>query len=294
MLLLKTMNLTEILTELIRRTTSDLPRDVEERLRRALALERSDSRAALMLESVLANVELARRDSVPVCQDTGTLTLYFRVPDGRAVAPIEEAAREAVRRATASGWLRKNTIESIGGASIDSNVAQDAPVCVFQPHGGEDLEVWLLQKGGGCENASAQFSLPDAELDAGRDLAGVRRCVLTAVHRAQGYGCAPGVLGVCIGGDRAGGYKVAKEQLLRALDDESEVPELAALERSILQDANSLGIGPMGLGGATTLLGVKIAARARLPASFFVTVAYMCWACRRHSVRIAPDGSVTV
>ena len=141
---------------------------------------------------------------------------------------------------------------------------------------------------------SRQYSLPDAALGAGRDLAGVRKCVLDAVQKIQGYGCAPGILGVCVGGDRATGYEVAKEQLLRPLGASEEVrakseeargksEELSKLERRLLKEANELGIGPMGLGGKTTLLGVKVAARPRVPASFFVTVAYMCWACRRRS-----------
>jgi fumarate hydratase class I len=133
---------------------------------------------------------------------------------------------------------------------------------------------------------SRQYSLPDSALGAGRDLEGVRRCVLDAVHKAQGYGCAPGILGVCIGGDRAGGYAEAKHQLLRKLDDVNGCPELARLERRILKEANSMGIGPMGLGGKTTLLGVKIGSLPRVPASFFVTVAYLCWAARRQTVEL--------
>ena len=284
------MNLNEILTELIRRTTSDLPLDVEEWLRKGREGEEVGSRADLMLGEILSNVEIARRDSVPMCQDTGTLTFSFSVPEGSSFSALEQAACEAVSAATEKGLLRKNTIESVSGVSIDTNVGEGAPVCIFSEHDGEDIEVQLLQKGGGCENMSSQFSLPDAELGAGRDLKGVRACLLKAVHNAQGFGCAPGILGVCVGSDRAGGYKVAKAQLLRSLDDESHVPDLASLEKSVLVDVNSLGIGPMGLGGKTTLLGVKIASRTRLPASFFVTVAYMCWACRRRGVRISSGG----
>ena len=144
----------------------------------------------------------------------------------------------------------------------------------------------LILKGGGSENMSRQYSLPDAALGAGRDLEGVRKCILDAVQKIQGYGCAPGILGVCIGGDRATGFEVAKEQLLRPLDEVAGLRgcEVARLERRLLREANELGIGPMGLGGKTTLLGVKIAARPRVPASFFVTVAYMCWACRRKTM----------
>ena len=137
---------------------------------------------------------------------------------------------------------------------------------------------------------SRQYSLPDAALGAGRDLEGVRKCILDAVQKIQGYGCAPGILGVCIGGDRATGFEVAKEQLLRPLDEVSGLRvtgyEVARLEKQLLREANELGIGPMGLGGKTTLLGVKIASRPRVPASFFVTIAYMCWACRRRSLDV--------
>jgi fumarate hydratase class I len=142
-------------------------------------------------------------------------------------------------------------------------------------------------KGGGSENMSRQYSLPDSALGAGRDIAGVRKCILDAVQKTQGYGCAPGILGVCIGGDRASGYETAKEQLLRPLDEKGSADmQLRRLENRILKEANSLGIGPMGLGGNTTLLGVKIAARTRVPASFFVTVAYLCWAARRRTVEL--------
>lgn len=137
-------------------------------------------------------------------------------------------------------------------------------------------------KGGGSENMSRQYSLPDAALGAGRDLEGVRRCVLDAVVKAQGYGCAPGILGVCIGGDRATAYETAKCQLLRPLNEKP-----SDFESRLLKEANSLGIGPMGLGGKTTLLGVKVAFRPRVPASFFVTVAYMCWACRRRTIMVS-------
>ena len=287
------MNLTEILTELIRRTTSGLPEDIKTRLREAVEEESPASHAKMMLDAMLKNTELARQESTPLCQDTGTLTFYWSTPAGTDTQPLQQAAEDAVRLATERGWLRKNTIDSLSGTSVDTNIAPGTPYCCFAQDQRSDIEVHLLQKGGGCENVSCQFSLPDRELGAGRDLEGVRACLLKAVHNAQGYGCSPGVLGVCIGSDRAGGYKVAKAQLMRSLDDQADEPELAGLERRVLAEANQLGIGPMGLGGKTTLLGVKIAARSRLPASYFVTIAYMCWACRRGGVRIDVDGGVS-
>jgi len=283
------MNWTEILTELIRRTTSDLPADAKAALRAAAAAEPAQSQAALLLRALVENTCVARGQSTPLCQDTGVLTFFWRVPCGTDTFALEQAARAAVIEATRNGWLRRNTIETLSGRSVDTNVAEGCPVCHFEQMETTSFEVWMMQKGGGSENMSVQFSLPDGELAAGRDLDGVRKCLLQAVWRAQGFGCAPGVLGVCIGSDRAEGYLVAKRQLLRPLTDAAPEPELAELERRVLAESNQLGIGPMGMGGKTTLLGVKIAVRTRLPASYFVTVAYLCWACRRRGVRVAEN-----
>ncbi len=286
-------NWAEILTDLIRRTSCDLPEDVECRLRACGACEAPGSRAAAIFGTILENTALARAQNTPICQDTGTLTFFFNLPSDGTVRPDElaAAAAAAVREATRQGWLRKNTIESVAGGSVDDNVAAGCPVCHFEFWTNPWCEVSLLQKGGGCENMSAQYSLPDETLGAGRNLEGVRACVLHAAWHAQGQGCAPGILGVCIGADRAGGFLEAKRQLLRPLDDAAEDPTLAALERRLLAEANTLGVGPMGMGGKTTLLAVKLTARTRLPASYFVTVAYMCWACRRRTVRV--DGAGT-
>ena len=265
------------LARFIQETSSSLPDDAEQALRKALRREAKGSSARMVLETILRNVELARAAGTPVCQDTGTLTFFV-------------SEREAVALATANGWLRRNTNDAVTGKSIDTNVCPGAPVIHYVAATGDgetgDRSVSLLMKGGGSENMSRQFSLPDASIGAGRDLEGVRRAILTAVQQAQGYGCAPGILGVCVGGDRASGYEEAKLQLLRNLADTNPDPALARLERRVLREANSLGIGPMGLDGKTTLLAVKIGARPRVPASFFVTVAYLCWAARRRSIML--------
>ena len=268
------------IAKLIHETSSSLPDDAEQALRKALRREAKGSSARLVLETLLKNVALARAAGTPVCQDTGTLTFFVSENLRRTVTPERIAA--AVAAATENGWLRRNTNDAVTGKSVDSNVCPGAPVIHYTLD--SESKVRLVMKGGGSENMSMQFSLPDASLGAGRDLEGVRRAVLAAVQHAQGYGCAPGILGVCIGGDRAAGYEEAKHQLLRNLGDTNPVPALAKLELRILREANSLGIGPMGLGGKTTLLAVKIGARPRVPASFFVTVAYLCWAARRRSI----------
>ncbi len=271
------MKIVDRIVELVKETSSSLPEDVEGALRRALRREEKGTPASVVLGTILDNCRLARKAGTPLCQDTGTLTFFVPGSLRRRVTP--DAIRTAVARATSLGYLRRNCIDSVTGRSYDDNCAVGAPVIRYVDI--PEPTVTLVMKGGGSENMSRQYSLPDSAIGAGRDMAGVRKCLLDAVLRTQGYGCAPGILGVCIGGDRATGYEVAKEQLLRPLDEKS-----SAMEKKILDEANSLGIGPMGLGGRTTLLGVKIASRTRVPASFFVTVAYMCWACRRRSMRI--------
>ena len=280
-------NWVSTLADLVRHASTCLPDDVLAALRNG-AKTAEMPRAATILSTICSNADLAARNATPMCQDTGTLTFWVEHPAGISQRRISKAIREAVALATARGFLRQNTILPVDGKSVADNVADGAPSIHFEEVEGGPVRVSLLLKGGGCENMSCQYSLPDASLSAGRDLAGVRACILHAVWRAQGMGCAPGILGVCIGGDRAEGYIRAKRQLLRPLDDESPDPLLAGLERTVLKEANTLGIGPMGLGGNTTLLGVKIGGASRLPASFFVTVAYSCWACRRQTVEIDP------
>lgn len=280
------------LFELIRRTSTDLPVDVETALGRALELEKRGSHAWWVLESILRNVELARRKDTPLCQDTGTLLFFVSCPVGFDSNAFVARARAAVARATRHGYLRLNTIDSISGAPYPTNVAHASPVFHFRQGAKKNVDVRLILKGGGSENMGRQYSLPDAELKAGRDLDGVRRCILDSVWHAQGNGCAPGILGVCVGGDRASGYEYSHEQFLRKLAERSPVKALARLEQRILRESSQLGIGPMGLGGKTALLGVKIGALSRVPASFFVTVSYMCWAFRRRGVILGPTGGV--
>ena len=285
------MDIEAKIARLVRKTSSTLPKDALDALKGAVRREAKGSSARMVLETLVENASLACRNGTPMCQDTGTLTFFIDERLRNAVTPA--VVKNAVAYATEKGWLRRNTIDSVSGRSIDSNTCDGAPVIHYvEPKSARSAPVvTLLMKGGGSENMSRQYSLPDAALGAGRDLEGVRRCVLDAVQKAQGYGCAPGILGVCIGGDRACGFEEAKHQLLRSLDDSNADPELARLEKRVLKEANSLGIGPMGLGGKTTLLGVKIGSRPRVPASFFVTVAYLCWAARHQTMRFPLEGS---
>jgi len=284
-------DLTESFVELVRRASIDLPADVEAALRAAQAREEPGSAAAGALETILENVELARANSTPVCQDTGTPIFYVSHPQDMSTRQLRAQIEAAVAEATARAYLRPNAVDSLTGRNSGNNLGTGYPTFHFEEWGEDHLRVDLLLKGGGSENVGAQYKLPHTPLKAGRDLAGVRKVVLDAIYQAQGKGCAPGVLGIALGSDRGYGYVHAKEQLFRPLNDVNPVPELAELENRLLHDCNELGIGPMGFGGKTTVFGVKIGAYHRLPACYFVSVAYMCWACRRAQM-IMQNGEV--
>jgi fumarate hydratase class I len=286
-------NLVPQFIELIRRASTDLPADIEAALRKARDGEDEGSTARSAFDSILENVRLSRAGSTPICQDTGTPIFYVYYPTGWSTLALKKQIREAVETATAKSYLRPNSVDTLTGKNPGNNLGDDFPYFHFEEWEEPYLRVDLMLKGGGCENVGAQYSLPDTRLDAGRDLEGVRRAVLDAVHQAQGMGCAPAVIGVAVGGDRASSYIKSKEQFYRPLDDVNADPKLATLEQRLTREANTLGIGPMGFGGKTTVLSVKIDSLERLPASYFVTASYMCWADRRRTL-VYRDGQVTI
>jgi fumarate hydratase class I len=290
---LKPEQLTERFVDLIAHASSQLPPDVLEALKRGRDAEEPGSLAAKALDSILTNVQMAKGNWQPICQDTGTPLVWIHHPVGMSTRMLTAAFEEAVRRATAKQLLRPNAVETLTDRNTGNGQGAGIPTVHCEEWDKEDVEVRLILKGGGCENVGAQYSLPNTKLKADRNLEGVRRCVLDAIQQAQGKGCAPGIIGVCFGGDRGSGYVESKHQLLRRLDDSNPVAELDTMERDLLAQGNSLGIGPMGFGGKTTILGVKVGNLARLPASYFVSVSYMCWANRRAGARITPQGDVT-
>ena len=280
-------DLTQELLELVRFTSTNLPDDVERALRKAYANEEEGSTARNALTTILKNVEMTRKNSTPICQDTGTPIFFVRYPEGYSQRKLREQINAAIAQATKKNYLRPNAVNSLDGKNTGNNLGDEHfPTIHFEEAEGETLTVELMLKGGGCENVGAQYSLPDNRVKAGRDLEGVRRAALDAVWQAQGEGCAPGFLGVAIGGDRGSSYVASKEALLRKADDENPNPELNALENRITTEANELGVGPMGFGGKSTVLGTKINTTHRLPASFFVTVSYMCWAYRSRKMTV--------
>jgi fumarate hydratase class I len=284
--------LLDSLVELIRRTSAEIPEDVHQSILTSLENEKKNSLAANAMSIIDQNIALAKTKSQPICQDTGSILFYVDCPVGYDQITFAETAREAVTLATKKGYLRQNSVDSLTGKNDGTNVGPGAPAFHFHQHRSPEISVRLALKGGGCENVGAQYSLPDDNIQANRDFDGCRKAILDAVLQAQGKGCGPGVLGVCIGGDRATGYELSKTQFLRRLDDRNPEPKLDALEQDILKTSNELGIGPMGFGGKTTLLGVKICAANRVPASYFVSVSYMCWAFRRQGVTLDAEGKI--
>ena len=281
-------DLTNEIVELIRRTSSDLPKDVEERLRAAVEKEAPGSAARGAFETIMQNIELSRKNSTPICQDTGTPIFYVHYPEGWSTRKLTEQIRNGLAEATKKSYMRPNAVDAIYDKNSGNNLGgDDFPSIHFdEVDADQPLVIELMLKGGGCENVGRQYSLPDNSLGAGRDLAGVRKVVLDAVQKAQGQGCAPGILGVSIGGDRGTSYVKSKEVLLDEIGVRNANPELAKLEERLTDEANQMGIGPMGFGGKTTVIDTKINGLSRLPASYFVSISYMCWAYRRRKMTV--------
>ncbi|KIL35551.1 fumarate hydratase [Cohnella kolymensis] len=282
----------ESIYRLVVETSTNLPADVRRAISAAREAEDRATRAGLSLTTIAQNIGMAETNVSPICQDTGMPTFIVHTPVGANQIVMKKEIKNAIARATKDGKLRTNSVDSLTGANTGDNLGPGTPVIHFEQWERDEVDVRLILKGGGCENKNIQYSLP-CELEglgkAGRDLDGIRKCVLHAVYQAQGQGCSAGFIGVGIGGDRTTGYELAKQQLFREVEDVNPIPELQQLEEYIMDKANQLGIGTMGFGGNVTLLGCKAGVMNRLPASFFVSVAYNCWAYRRQGVLL--DGS---
>ena len=292
---LKGLDLKPAVLELIRGTTSRLPQDVIDALVQGRGAEDSGSRAFNTLDDMVKNIVLADGAVTPLCQDTGSVIFWVKHPYGLSQVQAKKQIRAAVAEATQRVWLRPNCVASLSGKNQGQNMDpfhEHHPVIHFEERDQPGIEISIMLKGGGCENVGAQYRLPDVALGAGRDLKGVRKCIIDAVVKAQGQGCSPGILGVAIGGDRVVGYERSKELLLRKLTDTNPNAELAAFESALLADLNTLGIGPMGYGGATTVLGLFVEELWRHPASFYVSISYMCWSSRRMTLTLDAQGGI--
>ena len=269
------------LLELIRRTSTVLPPDIVAALHSGYKKEKAGTPAKSALKTMISSLELSERDSLPLCQDTGVLVWHINYPDGAELLPMRKLIEAAMIKATELAYLRPNSVDILTGKNSGTNLGPGSPVLNFHPWKKKEWEFNLLLKGGGCENCGAQYKIPDPSINAGRDLEGAYKCVMDAVWKAQGKGCAPGVICVCVGGSRDTGMAEAKRLSWIKLDEKNPVPELAKLEDRLYRDCNKLGIGPLGLRGKTTVLGVKVTTLNRHPATFYVSINYICWSTRR-------------
>lgn len=286
------MELKQSVLELIRRAAVDLSPDVEKALVDAFNREEEGAPAKNVMKTILENVVMARKQSSPICQDTGTLIFYIDYPQGESEKKFREAIEKAVIEATDLQYLRPNAVDSITGKNSGNNIGINNPFFHFHQWEKPETRIRVMLKGGGSENVGTQYKLPYPPLKAGRDLKGVRKLIIDAVVQAQGQGCAPGIIGVGIGGDRVASYMLSKEQFFRKIGQRHPDKVLADLEIDLYESLNKLGIGPMGFGGKTTVLDVFLEAQHRHPASFFVAISYTCWAFRRKSMTIK-NGEVT-
>lgn len=280
------MDLKESILELIRKAATDLSPDVEKTLAEAYEKEDEGSPAKNVFGTIRENIRMAREGSTPICQDTGSLIFYIDFPVGSSEKEYREAAKWAAKEATARQYLRPNAVDPVTGKNSGNNIGVNAPYYHFHQWDKDEVRVRLMLKGGGSENVGTQYKLPYPSLKAGRDLKGVRKLIIDAVSQAQGLGCAPGVIGVGIGGGRDSSFSLSKEQFFRKIGERSPDKELADLEVSLYKDLNTLSIGPMGFGGKTTVLDVFIASQARHPATYIVSISYTCWAFRRKTMTI--------
>lgn len=263
------------LAELIRAGVTSLPGDVEKALQ--IALEREESELArLQLETILKNVAYARERSLPLCQDTG-VPIFF-VHGFKELGEVEKQIRQAVAEATRMVPLRPSIVDAITRRNTGDNTGEGVPVIHFES--GDEESITFLAKGAGSENVSRARMLPARE-----GVPGVKRFVVETLRSAGAKPCPPVIVGVGIGGTLDLAAKLAKEVLLQPLFKRNEREELARLEEELLEEVNALGIGPMGMGGSTTCLGVKIAAAACHTASLPVAVNVQCWAHRYARLR---------
>jgi len=272
---------------LIKQAVIYLPEDVKRALRKACTEETSET-GRTQLRAILENVELAEKLQVPVCQDTGTITFYVKASSQvKNLHRVEAALVAATRRATREVPLRPNAVDPFTRKNSGDNTGRFAPYLQWEIVPGDGLELTVMIKGGGSENVSAVGMLIPSE-----GIRGLKRFVVDAVIKAGAQPCPPTILGVAVGGGADVATKLAKKALLRPLDEASSDRGLAELEREILEAANMTGVGPMGLGGKTTVLGVHVDYAHRHPASFPAAVAFNCWAARRASARLSADGKV--
>jgi fumarate hydratase subunit alpha len=274
--------LEELTVNLLRTAVTTLPEDVLDALRKAEREETSEI-ARQQLRNILVNVATAERLSLPMCQDTGVPIFFVK---GQCIPNLEEGIRRGVARATSEIPLRPNVVHPLTRHNPGDNLGKGMPYVHFELADLEYTEITVMTKGAGSENMTALAMLTPSQ-----GLKGIKTFVLETVLKAGGNPCPPTIVGLGIGGSADEALLLSKKAVLGRLDRENKDAELAKLESELKEALNQTGIGPMGLGGRTTVLGVKVEEAHCHTASLPVAITLQCWAARRASARIMKDGS---
>ena len=275
----------DVTVELLRKTVTRMTDDVVNELKNAMKNE-TEEVPRMQLKAILDNLELAEKTTTPLCQDTGVTIFYVNLPRCLNV-DVEKGIIEGVRTATKEVPLRPNAVHPLTRKNPGDNVGRKMPYVNFKIWDKDYIEITVMTKGAGSENMS-QLSM----LTPSQGVKGVKEFILNVVLKAGSNPCPPTILGVGIGGSSDIATKLAKEALLRPIDKPNEDAEIASMEKELKDALNDLGIGVMGLGGKTTVLGVNIEYAFCHTASLPVAVNVQCWAARRGTAQIFPDGKV--
>jgi len=275
----------DVTVELLRKTVTRMTDDVVNELKNAMKNE-TEEVPRMQLKAILDNLELAEKTTTPLCQDTGVTIFYVNLPRCLNV-DVEKSIVEGVREATKTVPLRPNAVHPLTRKNPGDNVGRKMPYVNFKVWDKDYLEITVMTKGAGSENMSQLAMLTPSQ-----GVKGVKEFILNVVLKAGSNPCPPTILGVGIGGSSDIAAKLAKEALLRPINKPNEDAEIASMEKELKDALNDLGIGVMGLGGKTTVLGVNIEYAFCHTASLPVAVNVQCWAARRGTAQIFPDGKV--
>jgi fumarate hydratase subunit alpha len=277
----------ETTINLLKLAATRLPSDVKNALVEA-AKDETTEVAKKQLEAILANIDLAEKMGAPMCQDTGVQMFYLKAGSRFPIlGKLSRILKEAVRRGTEAVPLRPNAVDPFTRENSGDNTGKCIPWIDWEVIEGEILELTALPKGFGAEMMSGFAMLTPSD-----GIKGLKRFVVDTLIKAGARPCPPVILGIGVGGGADGVMKLAREAVLRSLNRRNENPEIAKLEKELLRLVNETGIGPMGLGGKTTVLGVNIEYAHTHTAALPVGVIVQCWAARKASARIRPDGHV--
>jgi len=274
--------------KLIEQASTKLPIDVINALEMA-KIHETNSTAKSQLDAILRNIKLAKDKKKPLCQDTGIFSFYLEAGTGFPnLDQIPEIIKDVIKKGTKEIPLRPNTVDPFTGENMGDNTGRNIPYIDWTIASGDKLKITVLPKGGGSENMCKL-----GMLSASGGIKAVKSFVIDSIIEAGAKPCPPNIIGVGIGGGSDIAMKLAKKAVIKPIGEAHLNENVANLEKELLHAANMTGIGPMGLGGKTTILDVHIEYAHRHPASLPVAIVFQCWSARRASAIVTGDGKVT-